>query len=75
MAVNTQQLQTDLSVYGNVIFCDENSDMSYVIVMDGVNNGDEATIDRIINTHCLVDYPIKFNYSLINGVLKCERTK
>lgn len=74
MAVNTTQLQTDLSAYGTIIFCDINNPSSYLVVMEGVIEGDYAAIENIINTAMGSDFPVEFNCELNSGVLKCERS-
>jgi len=75
MAVNTQQLIADLSVYGTINYCDVHSDYSYVIVIEGVSEEDKTTVESIVESACSTDYPVYLSCTLVNGVFKCERNK
>lgn len=73
MAVNTQQLQSDLASHGNIVYCDEHNDSYYLIVMENVTDHD--TVHDIIDSYVAVDYPNQTNCTLVSGILKCEKSK
>lgn len=73
MAVNTAQLQTDLSTHGTIVFCEEHNPNYYLVVMEGVSDHD--TVHSIIDSYVAADFPNQTNCTLVDGVLKCEKSK
>jgi hypothetical protein len=69
--VDRQALVDELEVHGNVVLCDTNSDISYVVVMSDWDS-DEATFESIANIYITPDYPYLSNLTLTNGVLKAQ---
>lgn len=69
--VNREELVTKLEVYGTIIFCDVNTEDSYVIIMtDWV-----GTIDNfvdIVSVEIIPTYPETTQLTLIDGVIKSE---
>jgi hypothetical protein len=69
--VDRQALIEELEQYGNVVFCDQNNDISYLVVMsDWTEN--EATFESIANIYIVPDFPYLSNLTLVNGVLKAQ---
>jgi len=73
MAVNTVQLQSELSAHGTIVFCDEHNPYYYLVVMEGVIDHD--TVHNIIDSYVAIDYPNQVSCTLVDGVLKCEKSK
>jgi len=71
--MDIQQLNTDLSAHGTIIFCDEHNDRSFLVVMEGVTDHD--TVHDIIDSHVASTYPVQTNCTLVDGVMKCEKYK
>lgn len=71
MAVNKEQLSTDLETFGEILFCDKNNEKTFIVVMQGVVN--KEAVEAIINLACSSDYPNQNHCTLRNGVYKCER--
>jgi hypothetical protein len=69
--VDRQALIEELEQYGNVVFCDQNNEISYLVVMsDWTEN--EATFEAIANIYIVPDFPYLSNLTLVNGVLKAQ---
>jgi hypothetical protein len=69
--VDREALITDLENFGNVVFCDQNNEISYLVVMsDWTEN--EATFEAIANIYIVPDFPYLSNLTLVNGVLKAQ---
>jgi hypothetical protein len=69
--VDREALITDLENFGNVVFCDQNNEISYLVVMsDWTEN--EATFESIANIYIVPDFPYLSNLTLVNGVLKAQ---
>lgn len=69
--VNRQQLVTKLEVYGTVLFCDENTEESYVIVMENWT-GTLDNFNDIVTVEVIPTYPETITTTLVNGVIKSE---
>jgi hypothetical protein len=69
--VDRQALIEELEQYGNVVFCDQNNEISYLVVMsDWTEN--EATFESIANIYIVPYFPYLSNLTLVNGVLKAQ---
>ena len=69
--VDRQALIEELEQYGNVVFCDQNNELCYLVVMSDWNS-DEATFEAIANIYIVPDFSILSNITLVNGVLKAQ---
>ena len=69
--VDRQALIEALEQYGNVVFCDQNNQLCYLVVMSDWTS-DEATFEAIANIYIVPDFPILSNITLVNGVLKAQ---
>ena len=65
MAVDRNALIQELEQYGNVVFCDINNIISYVVVMSDWTS-DEATFEAIANIYIIPDYPYLYNFTLLH---------
>lgn len=72
--VDRKALVEELELHGNVVFCDENNEKSYVVVMSDWNS-DEATFEAIANIYIISDFPFLSNISLVNKILKAQYNK
>jgi hypothetical protein len=72
--VDRQALVEELEQYGNVVFCDENSELSYIVVMSDWT-ADEATFEAIANIYIVPDFPEMSVLTLVDGVLKAQFNK
>ena len=72
--VNREELVTKLEVYGEVIFCDINNDISYVIVMNGWTGTLDNFVD-IVSVEVIPTYPNTDALTLVDGVIKSEFDK
>jgi hypothetical protein len=72
--INIEQLTTELTPYGNILFLGENNEMSFVIAMNEVTT-DEQTIENIVHSHISGDYPNEITRTLIDGVYKAHHQK
>jgi hypothetical protein len=69
--VDREALITDLENFGNVVFCDQNNEISYLVVMsDWTEN--EATFEAIANIYIVPYFSYLSNLTLVNGVLKAQ---
>jgi len=73
MAVDTQQLQVDLALHGDIIYCDEHNESYYLVVMENV--ADHNTVHDLIDSYVNSEYPNQTNCTLVDGILKCEKSK
>jgi hypothetical protein len=71
MVVDRNALIQELEQYGNVVFCDINNIISYVVVMSDWTS-DEATFEAIANIYIIPDYPYLYIYKLQDGTLKAQ---
>jgi hypothetical protein len=69
--IDRQALVDELSIFGDVIFCDINDAISYVIVINNWTS-DEAQFLSITDTYVVPFYPFLYNFTLDNGVIKCQ---
>lgn len=67
--VNTAQLESDLTQFGQVEAIGENNSRSYIIVISSVT-ATVAQIDAVATTHLSSDYSIKRESTLVNGLFK-----
>jgi hypothetical protein len=72
--VDRQALVEELEQHGNVVFCDENTDISYLVVMSDWT-ADEATFEAIANIYIVPDFPQISVLTLVDGVLKAQFNK
>jgi len=71
MSVDRNALVEELEQFGNVVFCDQNTEISYLVVMsDWTEN--EATFEAIANIYIVPFFPYLYKLSLIDGVLKAQ---
>ena len=75
MAVDVPGLNSDLDEYGEIKFCDVNSDTNFVVVIEEVSQEFYQEIYNIIDVAVTSDYPVIHNFDLTNGVLKVECLK
>lgn len=71
MVVDRNALIQELEQYGNVVFCDINNIISYVVVMSDWTS-DEATFEAIANIYIIPDYPYLYIFKLQDGTLKAQ---
>lgn len=69
--VNRQELVTKLEVYGTVMFCDENTPESYLIVMENWV-GTLDNFNDIVTVEVIPTYPEMIDETLVDGVIKAE---
>jgi len=72
--MNREELVEKLEVYGEVIFCDVNNDISYVIVMNGWTGTIDNFVD-IVSVEVIPTYPQTGALTLVDGVIKSEFDK
>jgi hypothetical protein len=71
MAVDRNALVQELEQYGNVVFCDINNTISYVVVMSDWTS-DAATFESIANIYIVPDFPYLYNFTLQDGTIKAQ---
>jgi len=71
MAVDRDALIQELEQYGNVVFCDINNTISYVVVMSDWTS-DAATFESIANIYIVPDFPYLYNFTLQDGTIKAQ---
>lgn len=69
--VDRQALIEELEQHGNVVFCDQNNERTYLVVMSDWNS-DEATFEAIANIYIVPDFPEMSVLTLVDGVLKSQ---
>jgi hypothetical protein len=69
--VDRQALIEELEQYGNVVFCDQNNEISYLVVMSDWTS-DQATFEAIANIYIVPNFPYLSNLTLVNSVLKAQ---
>ena len=69
--VDRQALIEELEQHGNVVFCDQNNELCYLVVMSDWNS-DEATFEAIANIYIVPDFPEMSVLTLVDGVLKSQ---
>ena len=74
MSVNIQGLKTELEKKGTVIYCDNNSESNFVVVMDDVFV-DRITIDEIVDAYISEEFSSSQLSTLKLGVYKCDYSK
>jgi len=72
--VDRENLIIDISAHGSVVYCDENSEVNYVVVMEGVTSN-KITLDIIVDGYVSADYGGSSLSTLSNGVYKCDYSK
>jgi hypothetical protein len=72
--VNREELVSKLEVYGTVVFCDENNDKGYVIVMENWTGTIDNFVD-IVSVEVIPTYPQTITLTLVDGVIKSEFSK
>lgn len=60
----------DLSPLGTVIYCDWNSDWSWVVVMENVSN--QLSVDGVVNSHLNTTFISSIPSTLEGGVYKIQ---
>lgn len=71
MAVDRTALVAALEVHGDVVYCDTNNDISYVIVCNNWT-ADLTTFSSIADAYVIQDYPVVTALTLVNQVIKSE---
>jgi hypothetical protein len=71
MAVDRNALVQELEQYGNVVFCDQNNEISYLVVMSDWTSG-AATFESIANIYIVPDFPYLYNFTLQDGTIKAQ---
>ena len=71
MAVDRNALVQELEQYGNVVFCDINNIISYVVVMSDWTS-DQATFEAIANIYIIPYFPYLYNFTLQDGTIKAQ---
>ena len=71
MAVDRNALLQELEQYGNVVFCDQNNEISYLVVMSDWTS-DAATFESIANIYIVPDFPYLYNFTLQDGTIKAQ---
>ena len=74
MAVNTNNLITELNSYGQIVNCEENNEKTYIVVIENTTT-DLSTIQSIIDNHVITDYPLLKDITLVNNRFKCLYSK
>jgi len=75
MPVNKQELINELTVHGDILYCDENNEYSFFIAINNVNsNSTLETLDNISNLYLLNTYSTKEISSIEEGVYKAIYT-
>ena len=69
--VDRQALIEELEQYGNVVFCDQNNEISYLVVMSDWTS-DAATFESIANIYIVPDFPYLYNFTLQDGTIKAQ---
>ena len=72
--VDTTNLIYSLAPKGEIILIGENTNKSYVIIMDNVNDNIES-LNTITKNFLSLDYPILVSETLENGTYKLNRAK
>jgi len=71
MAVDRDALVQELEQYGNVVFCDQNNEISYLVVMSDWTS-DAATFEAIANIYIIPDFPYLYSFTLQGGTIKAQ---
>jgi|GWRWMinimDraft_13_1066021.scaffolds.fasta_scaffold05897_4 hypothetical protein len=71
MAVDRDALVQELEQYGNVVFCDQNNEISYLVVMSDWTS-DAATFEAIANIYIVPDFPYLYSFTLQGGTIKAQ---
>jgi hypothetical protein len=71
MAVDRNALLQELEQYGSVVFCDQNNEISYLVVMSDWTS-DAATFESIANIYIVPDFPYLYNFTLQDGTIKAQ---
>ena len=69
--VDRQALIEDLEQYGNVVFCDQNNELCYVVVMSDFSS-DQSTFESIGTAFIVPSFPYLTAFTLIDGLLKAQ---
>jgi len=72
--VDREGLISELTPYGNIVFCDENNIISYIVVVSDVIT-DVTTLKNITDNYLLGDYPNLNTISLVDNTFKCQYNK
>ncbi len=72
--VNREELVSKLEAYGTVMFCDVNSEQSYVIVMAEWTGTIDNFVD-IVSVEVIPTYERTVALTLVEGVIKSEFDK
>jgi hypothetical protein len=72
--VNREELVTKLEVYGNVQFCDVNTEDTYLIVMSDWTGTIDNFVD-IVSVEVIPTYERTVALTLVEGVIKSEFDK
>tara|TARA_R110000803_G_C11934341_1_gene315795 strand:+ start:71 stop:298 length:228 start_codon:yes stop_codon:yes gene_type:complete len=72
--VNREELVTKLEVFGTVLFCDENGEETYLIVMsDWI--GTLTDFSGIVSVEVIPTYPKTITLTSVDGVIKSQFSK
>ncbi len=71
MALNIQELTTELSVHGDVVSCEVTSETYLLVIMDNVT-ASHGLISEILSNCCSAYYPNVTSSTLLNGLFKSE---
>lgn len=66
--INTTELIQTLQPLGNIIYCDYNNDISYIVVMDNVT--EKLSVDGIVHSYLSTEFASFVESTLENGVYK-----
>jgi hypothetical protein len=72
--MNREELVGKLEVYGNVLFCDENTEDTYVIVMSDWTGTIDNFVD-IVSVEVIPTYERTVTLTFVEGVIKSEFDK
>ena len=75
MAINVEQLKTELSSHGNIVLCDEVESSNRIIVVMNEVTTDEETIKNIIESHISSEYTNEISVRLEKGTFKSDYKK
>lgn len=71
MAVDRENLISQISQHGTIEYCDVYDEKSWLIIVNNWNS-DETVFESIINQYLIQDYPVKVTLTLDSGVLKSQ---
>jgi hypothetical protein len=69
--VDRNALIEALEPYGDIVFCDQNQSVYYLVVISNYSS-DQSTFEGIATTFIVPFFPYLTNFSLIDGSLKAQ---